>query len=102
VRKHLFAFEDIARLSVDARARLFDEVPTETTIQALCECEPALQGLVLSALSPRARRIVEAELAANAKVARMGILQARRAIADLAMGLASRSLIKLEPEPADR
>jgi hypothetical protein len=54
----------------------------------------------LQTLSPRSRRIVEAELAADARVAPQSISEARRWIAVLALSMAERSLIKLRPAPA--
>jgi len=69
-------------------------------VTALRDADPTLVGLVLQTLSPRSRRIVEAELATDARVPPQAISEARRWIAVLALSLAERSLIKLRPEAA--
>ncbi|MGE0629612.1 MAG: FliG C-terminal domain-containing protein [Hyphomicrobiaceae bacterium] len=98
VKQYVFSFEDIGGLSQEDRARLFDEVPTERTVLALREADPVLCELVLEALSPRSRRMVEAELSTNAPVNRKAIAEARRGVAGLALALAEKSLIQLRPE----
>lgn len=101
VRKFIFSFEDLARLSAQDRSRLLDDVPSERIVLALRECEPGLVELVLSSLSPRSRRIAEAELADGASPPRKAIVEARRSIAAQALGLAEKSVIKLGTEGSD-
>jgi flagellar motor switch protein FliG len=98
VKGYVFTFDDIAGMATEDRARLMDDVPSERVVTALRDCDPALVDLVLQTLSPRSRRIVEAELATDARVAPQAISEARRWIAVLALSMAERSLIKLRPE----
>jgi flagellar motor switch protein FliG len=100
VKNYVFTFDDIAGMDVEDRARLMDEVPAERVVLALRDADPVLIDLILQTLSPRSRRIVEAELATEARVAPQAISEARRWIAVLALSLAERSLIKLRPEAA--
>lgn len=99
VKGHVFTFEDIAGMDAEDRARLMDEVPAERIVMALRDADAELSELILQALSPRSRRIVEAELATEARVPRKAIGEARRWIAVLALSMAERSLIKLRPDP---
>lgn len=98
VKGYVFTFDDIAGMDQEDRARLMDEVPAERVVTALRDADPTLVDLVLQTLSPRSRRIVEAELATDARVAPQAISEARRWIAVLALSMAERSLIKLRPE----
>jgi flagellar motor switch protein FliG len=100
VKGYVFTFEDIAGMEAEDRARLMDEVPAERVVMALRDAAPELVELILQALSPRSRRIVEAELATEVRVPPKSIGEARRWIAVLALSMAERALIKLRPEPA--
>lgn len=97
VRQHVFSFEDIAGLRQEDRGRLFDEVQSDRLVLALRGTDAALQLAVVSALSPRARRIVEAELAQEQKPPAKAVAEARRAIANLALSMAAKSEIVLRP-----
>jgi flagellar motor switch protein FliG len=98
VKSFVFTFEDIAGMDPEDRARLMDEVPADRIVLALRDADPQLTYLILEALSPRSRRIVEAELAAESRVPKKAISEARRWIAVLALSMADRSLIKLRPD----
>ena len=76
---------------------MFDEVPSDRVVMALREAAPELKELVLQSLSPRSRRLVEAELSTAVKVTSKTVHAAKRAIASLAMDLAERSIIRLRP-----
>jgi flagellar motor switch protein FliG len=95
VRKFVFSFEDVGALTQEDRATLFEQAPAERTILALRDCDPALAGIILDSLSPRARRLIASELSNAVRVANSAIVEARRAIADLALALAERSMISL-------
>lgn len=103
VRKFVFSFEDVSALTQEDRASLFEQAPIERTVLALRECDPALTGIVLDSLSPRARRLVASELTNAVKVSPQVIADARRSIADLTLALAERSIISLPSgdEPAE-
>jgi len=95
VRGLLFTFDDIVKLSLDVRSRLFDEVPPDMVLLALRGAEKNVTEAVLEAVSVRARRIIEQELTSGSTGSRRDILQARRAIADLALDMANRGLIEI-------
>jgi flagellar motor switch protein FliG len=97
VKSHLFTFDDIVKLTQEARLALFDQVPSERVILALKGAPADLSELVLSCVSARSKRMIEAELAGGASVPAKEISKARRAIADLALELAERGLIELNP-----
>jgi flagellar motor switch protein FliG len=99
VKSFVFTFEDITGMEAEDRARLMDEVPADRIVLALREADGELRDLILQALSPRSRRIVEAELATDVRIASKAIGEARRWIAVLALSMAERSLIKLRPDP---
>ncbi len=95
IRKMLFKFEDLMRLSAKSLTVLMDGVPVERTVIALQGAEPALQTKVLSALSPRARRMAEAEMQSPANVPPRDIVDARRAIVDSVLKLSAEGTIDL-------
>ena len=98
VKKLLFTFEDIAQMTAANRGKLVDQIPTERTMLALRGADPTLQDIILSCLSGRSRRMIEQELSSGAPVPQKEIMAARRAIADLALDLASRGQLELGPE----
>ena len=98
VRERVFCFEDIVMMSPEDRGLLFDAVPTDRTVLALQGTDQELGNLIVQALSPRSRRIVEAELASAPKPDRKSIVQAQLAVAELAQSMAAKSLLRLRPE----
>lgn len=98
VRGLLFTFEDIVKLSIEARSRLFDEVPTEVVVVALQGVPPNVLSAALGCMSGRARKLIEQELQGGAAAQKKDILKAQRQIADLALDLADRGKIELHPE----
>ena len=63
LKRMIFSFEDLAKLSQQARLALFDKLQTDQVVVALRGVDPALKEVALSSLGARARRMVEAELA---------------------------------------
>jgi flagellar motor switch protein FliG len=100
IRKMLFKFEDLLRLPAKAMTVLMDGVPVERTVIALQGADAELQGKVLAALSPRARRMAEAELQSPANVAARDIAEARRSIVDSVLRLSAEGAIEV-PSQAD-
>lgn len=98
IRARMFRFEDVAALDAAARTAVFDGMASDTIIAALTDAEEALRVAVLSAISQRMRRMVEAELA-NARTTPDRIRQARRDIVQSVMKAAGEGLIAL-PEAA--
>ncbi|WJW80283.1 FliG C-terminal domain-containing protein [Bartonella sp. TP] len=96
IKSLLFVFEDLPRLSKEARLLLFDGIPTETIIKALYKAADELVEVVLEALSPRSRRMVEAELMTpNHNLTAEETIEARRTIAFRAINLSERGSISL-------
>ncbi|MBA2125959.1 flagellar motor switch protein FliG [Hyphomicrobium methylovorum] len=95
IRKMLFKFEDLIRLSAKAMTVLMDGIPVERTVIALQGADSSLQNQVLGALSPRARRMAEAELQSPANVAPRDIADARRTIVDTVLRLSSEGTIEI-------
>jgi flagellar motor switch protein FliG len=95
IRNLLFSFEDIPNLGKKARLVLFDEVSTEQVTLALRNAPAELVEVILSSLAARARRMVEAELQQTIDVNAKEITTARRAIASLALRLATEGRITL-------
>jgi flagellar motor switch protein FliG len=100
IRKMLFKFEDLVRLSAKAMTVLMDGVPVERTVLALQGTDAELQGKVLAALSPRARRMAEAELQSPANVAARDIAEARRVIVDSVLRLSTEGTIEVPTQAA--
>lgn len=101
VKGLLFTFDDIAKLSDEARGKLIDQVPPERVILALKGAEPSLRDLILSSVGARARRMIEQEVASGASAPQKEIAKARRAIADLALEMIERGLIEMSNETAE-
>jgi flagellar motor switch protein FliG len=101
LRKLLFSFDDMLRLSAKARATLFDKIPTERVVLALRGTEAEFRDAVLSSLTSRARRLVESELDDGSTVSQRDIVKARRMIADLVLEMAQRNEIEIAPAELD-
>lgn len=95
VKGLLFTFDDIARISQEARLKLFDQVAPERLIIALKNCEADLKELILGSVAVRSRRMIESELQGGAPTAQKDILKTRRAIADLALEMAERGELEI-------
>lgn len=97
VRGGLFGFADLGRLPGEDRATLLDGVEGEALVAALSGADDALASAVLDGLSPRTRRMVEAQRV-GARVDAATAEAARRTIAARARALAAEGSIAL-PEP---
>lgn len=91
----LFTFDDIIKLTPAARSTLFDAVPPDKIIVALRGTNAEYREIVLSALPARFRRSVESELSAGQPIPQREVLEARRAITDMALDMAGRGEIDL-------
>lgn len=101
LRKLIFMFEDIEKLSQPNRLKLFDRVPTELVIPALYATEASFRESVLSSLGARARRMVESELQGDTANPHKDTAQARRKIADIAIQMSRGGDIQI-PEKTDQ
>lgn len=98
----LFTFEDVVKLTPRARMTILDQIPTEKIVTALKGTDAPFRDAILSSLGSRARRMVEHELVAGEPVAQREVIEARRAITDLALEMAGRGEIELNSEQEDR
>jgi len=100
IRKLLFKFEDLIRLPPKALTALMDGVPVERTVIALQGMEPEFQQKVLIALSPRARRMAEAELLSGARASPRDLAESRRTIVDAVLKLMAEGIVEFPTEAA--
>ncbi|MCK9908080.1 flagellar motor switch protein FliG [Microbacteriaceae bacterium K1510] len=98
----LFTFDDIVHLTPKARMLIFDQIPTDRIVTALKGTDASFRELILSSLASRTRRLVEHELASGVPTQQREILDARRAITDLALDMAGRGEIELNPDQDDQ
>ncbi|XHC12003.1 flagellar motor switch protein FliG [Labrenzia sp. ac12] len=94
----LFTFDDITNLNARTRMAIFDQIPTDRIVLALKGTNAQFREVILSSLTSRARRIAEHELAAGEPAAQRDVLDARSAITNLALEMASRGEIELNPK----
>jgi len=96
----LFSFNDLPRLSLRARALLFDKISTDTVVLALRSTDTEFRDIVLSSMASRARRLVESELNNPSNSPPREIARARKQIADTVLSMAQRNEIEIAP-PAE-
>jgi len=102
VRTMLFSFNDLPKLPERARALLFDRASIDIVVMALRGTDADFRNSVLSSMPSRGRRLVEGELSSGASAPPRDIAKARREIADIVLGMASRNEIELgAPPPAE-
>jgi flagellar motor switch protein FliG len=98
LRKLIFMFEDLDRMQQKSRVKLFDRVPSELVTPALWGMSLPFKEEILASLSPRARRMVESELASDNGNARSDSLPARKKIAEIALAMARKGELSLPDE----
>jgi len=96
IKSMLFTFEDVAKLTQQARTLVFDQVPIERLVIALKGTEPDFQATILSSLASRSRRMVEAELQGGAMPSQRELAEARRAIVAIVLKMIARGDIQIE------
>jgi flagellar motor switch protein FliG len=101
VKAMLFSFNDLPRLSERARALLFDRASIDIVVMALRGTDADFRDTVLSSMPSRGRRLVEGELSSGANAPPRDIAKARKAIADIVLGMASRNEIELGGPPTE-
>jgi len=95
VRKLLFSFNDLPRLSQRARALLFDKVSTDIVVLALRGTDAEFREPVLASMASRSRRLVESELANPTLAPAADITKARRQVVKLVLVMSQRGEIEL-------
>ncbi len=101
LKRLLFSFNDLPSLSERARSLLFDRASIDVVVMALRGTDTEFRNSVLSSMPARGRRLVESELSSGASAAPKEIAKARKAIADIVLGMAARNEIELAGADAD-
>jgi len=101
LKSMLFSFADLPKLSERARGLLFDRASIDIVVMALRGTDSEFRDAVLSSMPSRGRRLVEGELAAGPPASPREIAKARKAIAEIVLGMASRNEIELEGAKVD-
>lgn len=94
----LFTFDDIIKLNPRSLMMVFDQVPSDRVVLALKGTHESFREVILGALTARTRRLVQSELAVGAPSSQKEVLDARRAITDLALDLGAKGVIDLNAE----
>ena len=100
LRKRLFSFEDIVKVSSKDRAIVFEKISTDIVILALRKADPSVTEAVLSSLAARGRRMVEAELASGSAARAAEITKAQSSIAQTVLDMVARGEIEIGEEAA--
>ncbi|WP_321336844.1 flagellar motor switch protein FliG [Breoghania sp.] len=98
----LFTFDDIVNLNARTKMAVFDQISTDNVVMALKGTSPQFRESILSSLTSRMRRIVEFELNSGQPSTQREVLEARRTITDLALEMAGRGEIDLNPKQEER
>jgi len=101
LKELLFTFDDVVNLTPMARTMIFDQVPPDRIVVALKGTDRNFRDVILSSVASRVRRVVEHELAIGEPSNQRDVLEPRRVITDLALDLAERGEIELNPEQED-
>ena len=91
----LFSFEDLLTLPIKTRQALFESVPSERIVLALSDTDADFRANILSALTARARRLVENELAGASGAPAKDVAAAKRGIVDTLLSMAERGDVEL-------
>jgi flagellar motor switch protein FliG len=101
LKELLFTFDDVVNLTPMARTMIFDQVLPDRIVVALKGTDRNFRDVILSSVASRVRRVVEHELAIGEPSNQRDVLESRRVITDLALDLAERGEIELNPEQED-
>lgn len=102
VRPKIFLFEDLLAMPQRSRVMLLNDIAADIITMALRGATAEIKESVLSAISPRQRRMIEADLGAtNMMINPREVAIARRAVAQEAIRLANAGQIQLKEPPAE-
>lgn len=94
----LFKFDDLLTLPPKTRQALFESVSSERIVLALSDTDAEFRANILSALTARARRLVENELASAGASPAKDVASAKRAIVDTLLAMAERGDVELRDD----
>lgn len=101
VRPKIFLFDDLLAMPQRSRVMLLNDIAGDILTMALRGASAEIKEAVLSAISPRQRRMIEADLGSTAAINPREVAIARRAVAQEAIRLANAGQIQLkEAAPA--
>lgn len=101
VRPKIFLFDDLLYMPQRSRVMLFNDIAGDIVTMALRGAPNEIREAVLSAISPRARRMIESDLASGTQgINPREIAIARRAVAQEAIRLANAGQIELKEKEA--
>ena len=102
LRKRLFSFEDLVKVSAKDRTVVFEKISTDVVILALRKADANITEAVLSSLAARGRRMVEAELATGSIARPIEIAKAQSSIAQTVLDMVARGEIEIgEDAPSE-
>ena len=103
VRPQIFLFDDLLYMPQRSRVMLFNDIAGDIVTMALRGAPNEIREAVLSAISPRARRMIESDLASGTQgINPREIAIARRAVAQEAIRLANAGQIELKEKEAEK
>jgi len=103
VRPKIFLFEDLLAMPQRSRVLLLNDISADILTMALRGASAEIRECVLSAISPRQRRMIESDLVAGTTgINPREIAIARRAVAQEAIRLANSGQIQLKETEGDQ
>ena len=103
VRPKIFLFDDLLYMPQRSRVLLFNDIAGDIVTMALRGAPNEIREAVLSAISPRARRMIESDLASGTQGTNpREIAIARRAVAQEAIRLANAGQIELKDKESEK
>ncbi|MGF9693399.1 MULTISPECIES: flagellar motor switch protein FliG [unclassified Rhizobium] len=103
VRPKIFLFEDLLAMPQRSRVMLLNDIASDILTMALRGAPVEIKESVLSAISPRQRRMIESDLAAtNTAINPREVAIARRAVAQEAIRLSNAGQIQLKEEASEQ
>ncbi|HPG88789.1 MAG TPA: FliG C-terminal domain-containing protein [Hyphomicrobium sp.] len=95
IKKMIFKFTDLDKLPPKALTSIMDGVPVERIVISLTGMQDVFISTVLATLSPRARRMAEAELRNGVNPAPADLASSRRAIVEAVLKLVADGTLDL-------
>ena len=95
IERSIFRFEDIAMLESTDRTIVLDSIPSEILAMALVGASEELREAILTATSPRTRRLIEAEIAGMRNVNPERVASSRASVCSVVLKSIAEGLISL-------
>lgn len=95
IKKMIFKFADLDKLPQKQLTAIMDGIPVERVVVALTGMQDVFVSAVLATLSPRARRMAEAELRSGVNASPADLAASRRVIVDAVLKLVAEGTLDL-------